>query len=243
MARYHEIERWLREQVVAAAPGETLPSESALAARFGVSRMTARHAVQNLALDGLVERRRGAGTFVATQRLHRRAGPLLNFTEDMRRRGKRASSTLLTAELRRARKAELDALGLAGDTRVVAISRVRLGDGVPLAIEHAALPATCAGVLAADLERGSLHEALTGLGRTPTTAHAWITARLATKPEAKLLDVALRGPLLIERRVILDAAGEPLESTETLYVPERYVIDATFTLNSPGSSGVRATAG
>lgn len=235
MARYHEIERWLRDRVAAAAPGDALPSEAELASRFGVSRMTARHAVQRLAQDGIVERRRGAGTFVAAQRLHRRAGPLLNFTEDMRRRGKKASSHLLKAELRPARQDEIDAFELPEESRLVAISRIRLADGVPLAIEHAALTLDCAGVLAADLEHGSLHEALVELGRTPHTAQSWITARLATTEEARLLDISPRGPLLIERRVIRDTTGAPLESTETIYVPERYVIDATFTLMSPDS--------
>jgi GntR family transcriptional regulator len=150
-ARYQEIERWLRRRVLRSAPGDALPSESELAARFRVSRMTARQAVQNLAAEGLVQRRRGAGTFVAPRPIHRHEGSLMSFTEDMRRRGMKASSRLLEAGLRPATTADLDALRLPDGARVVAISRLRLADGQPMAIEHAALPADCAGVLADDL--------------------------------------------------------------------------------------------
>lgn len=233
-ARYQEIEAWLRERVLTCAPGDPLPSEAELATQFGVSRMTARQAVQNLAQEGLVRRRRGAGTFVADQPMHRHAGPLMSFTEDMRRRGKKASSRLLSAQLSTPEAADVEALHIDEGARVVRISRLRLADDVPLAIEHATLPADCAGVLATDLETGSLHGSLRQMGRTPGRAYSWITARLAGANEAKLLDIAVRGPLLVERRVIYDTDQAPLEHTETTYAAERYVIDAIFTLEGPG---------
>jgi GntR family transcriptional regulator len=234
-ARYQEIERWLRELVVAGAPGDALPSESELATRFGVSRMTARQAVQNLAGEGLVQRRRGAGTFVAPRPMHRHEGSLLSFTEDMARRGMRASSRLLEGGLRPATSADAEALRLGEGAHVVVIRRLRSADDVPLALEHAVLPAECAAVLASDLERGSLHESLHRLGRTPDLAHSWISARPATSTEAKLLGVTARAALLVERRIIYDVAGAPLEHTETAYVAERYVIDAVFRVSRPAS--------
>jgi GntR family transcriptional regulator len=234
-ARYQEIERWLRELVLGGAPGDTLPSESELATRFGVSRMTARQAVQNLAGEGLVQRRRGAGTFVAPRPMHRHEGSLLSFTEDMARRGKRASSRLLEAGLCPASTADSTALHLPEGARVVVIRRLRCADDVPLALEHAVLPAECAGVLADDLEHGSLHESLHRLGRTPDVANSWITARPATAGEAKLLDVPARTALLVERRIIHDVTGAPLEHTETAYIAERFVIDAVFRVSGATS--------
>jgi GntR family transcriptional regulator len=234
-ARYQEIERWLRRRVRRAAPGEPLPSESELAARYRVSRMTARQAVQNLAAEGLVQRRRGAGTFVAPRPIHRHEGALLSFTEDMRRRGMKASSRLLQAGLRAATGADVEALRLPVGARVVAISRLRLADGVPLAIEHAALPAECAGVLADDLETGSLHESLAARGRVPGVSRSWIRARLATATESRLLEVPRRSALLVERRIIYDTEGIPLEHTETAYNADAYAIDAVFSV-SPSAS-------
>ena len=234
-ARYQEIERWLRRRVRRSAPGDPLPTEVELAARFGVSRMTARQAVQNLAAEGLVRRRRGAGTFVAPRPMHRREGSLMSFTEDMRRRGMKSSSRLLQAGLRAATTAALDALRLPEGSRVVAISRLRLADGVPMAIEQAALPAECAGVLADDLETGSLHESLAARGRVPSVSRSWIRARLATAVESRLLAVPRRAALLVERRIIYDPGGLPLEHTETAYHADHYAIEAVFSA-SPGAS-------
>jgi GntR family transcriptional regulator len=234
-ARYQEIERWLRRRVRRSAPGDPLPTELELAARFGVSRMTARQAVQNLAAEGLVQRRRGAGTFVAPRPIHRREGSLLSFTEDMRRRGMKSSSRLLQAGLRAATTADLDALRLPEGARVVAISRLRLADSVPMAIEHAALPAECAGVLADDLETGSLHERLAARGRVPGVSRSWIRARLATAVESRLLGVPRRAALLVERRIIYDSDALPLEHTETAYNADHYAIEAVFSA-SPAAS-------
>lgn len=235
--RYEEIEAWLREQVFAGAPGDPLPSEAELASRFGVSRMTARQAVQNLAGEGLVNRQRGSGTYIAPRPFHRHSGPLMNFTSDMHRRGKTASSRLLGAQMSDATEADVQALRLGFGSRVVAISRLRLADGVPLAIDHARLPAECASVLAEDLEQGSLHEALRKLGREPADALTWISARSAKVAEARLLEIPSRSPLLIERRIISDTEDRPLEHTESAYVAGRYVIDARFTLRDDPSRG------
>jgi len=234
-ARYQEIERWLRRRVLSSAPGDALPSESELAAQFGVSRMTARQAVQNLAAEGLVQRRRGAGTFVTPRPIHRHEGSLMSFTEDMRRRGMKASSRLLEAGLRPASTADLEALRLADGARVVAISRLRLADGVPLAIEHAALPSECAGVLADDLETGSLHDSMVARGYVPSVSRAWIRARVASGSIAKLLQIPPRSALLVERRIIYDPDGLPLEHTESAYNGDNYAIDAVFSVSRTAS--------
>ena len=239
-ARYQEIERWLRTRVLEGMPGDPLPSESELATTYGVSRMTARQAVQNLAQERLVERRRGAGTFVARRPLHRHEAALLSFTEDMRRRGLSASSRLLDASLAPATAADLEALRLEPGARVVRVSRIRYADGTALARETASLTADCAAVLAVDLESSSLHDALVGIGRIPTLAHSWISARAATAAEARLLGIAVREPLLVERRIIHDTNGIPLEHTESAYVASRYVIDAVFAVGTDRSSSDRA---
>src|SRR5918995_1227048 len=78
---------------------DPLPGEAELCERFSVSRMTVRQALQELTNDGLVERRRGQGTFVAHRPVHRRPGVFLSFTEEMNRRGVQATSRLLSAGL------------------------------------------------------------------------------------------------------------------------------------------------
>lgn len=236
-ALYQEIEQWLRAKVMAGREGDALPSEADLAAQFGVSRMTSRQAMQNLASEGLVRRQRGSGTFIAPRPMHRHAGPLMNFTSDMRRRGLAASSKLISAELREGTQSETESLRLPQGARVVAIQRLRLADGTPMAIEDTRLTPECASVLASDLETGSLHDALRMLGRVPTTALSWISARTATSSEASLLKVPARAPLLVERRIISDQNDTPLEFTTTAYDAAKYVIDAVFTLAEPQADG------
>ncbi|NHF62342.1 GntR family transcriptional regulator [Microcella pacifica] len=226
--RYLEIAEWLRELVFNAAPGARLPSDAEVAARFSVSRMTARSAIQQLVNENLIVRRQGAGTFTREAPLHRHEGLLMSFTADMGRRGLRASSRLITAELRGGSPPETAALRLPDGNKVVAIKRVRLADETPLALETAVIPPDYVSVLSTDLESGSLHDALTGLGHAPVVAHSWISSRLASASEAALLSVSTSEPLLVERRIVEDERGEPVEFTETAYIASRYVIDAVF---------------
>lgn len=231
---YRKIEQWLRARVLYGREGDPLPSESELASQFGVSRMTARQAIQNLAVEGLVRRRRGSGTFIAPKPVHRQAGPLVSFTLDMRRRGMTPSSRLIAAELRDPTEPEAEALGLVAGQRLVSVERVRLADGTPMALDTTCLTPDCAAVLGRDLEGGSLHAALRDAGRLPTRAQSWIAARLATTEEAKLLEVPARSAVLVERRLISDQDGAPLEYTTSVFNAARYVIDASFSLAGGG---------
>ena len=228
-ARYREIESYARSLVERGQPGDPLPSEAELCERFGVSRMTVRQALAELTTEGLVERRRGQGTFVANRPVHRRPGLFLSFTEEMERRGAQASSRLLSAALDSPRPQEVTDLGLADEESVVRIVRVRLADGIPVALEDAALIDELAPVLDADLERSSLHSELKALGRVPSRAVGTITARLARSSEVGLLDLPPHAALLVELRVLFDQHGQVFERTETRYVAERYVIDVVHT--------------
>ncbi len=223
--RYQEIEAWLREIILKGRAGEAIPSEVEIAASFDVSRMTARQAVLNLMREGLVDRRRGAGTFIADNPLHRREGVLLSFTEDMKRRGLKPSSELISAKKEIATAADRKALSLKDPSSVIVIKRLRLADGTPLALEKVVLISKCAKVLNEDLENGSLHNALRKIGIQPTLASGWLKARLATSQEAKKLDLPTKSPLLVETRVIEDQDGNQIEHTETAYAANRYVVD------------------
>jgi GntR family transcriptional regulator len=227
--RYREIERYLRGLVDGAGPGDPLPSEAELCERFSVSRMTVRQALAELSNDGLVERRRGQGTFVAHRPVHRRPGVFLSFTEEMNRRGVQATSRLLRAGMDEPRRAEVEDLGLAPGSRVVRIVRVRLADGVPVALEDAALLPELGEVLGEDLGAGSLHGALERRGIVATRAVGTITARLARASETDLLDLAPQAALLVELRILFDQHGRAFERTETRYVADRYVIDVVHT--------------
>jgi GntR family transcriptional regulator len=227
--RWYAIEQALRariEQLPADAP---LPSDAMLCDEFGVSRMTARNAVQRLVQEGLVYRVPGRGTFVAAQGAHRQAAKIWSFTDEMRRRGKAPSSEVLESGLREPTPTEAARLRLPAEEVVVVVRRLRRADGVPIAIEEARFPGELAQpILTSDLEQGSLHATLVGAGRVPTAGQATITAETAERAEAKLLAVSAGAALLVERRLIADQDGAPLELTESRYVAERYALDVDF---------------
>ncbi|MCJ7709694.1 MAG: GntR family transcriptional regulator [Chloroflexi bacterium] len=229
LPHYRQIELALRERVPTLSPGERLPSDSDLCREFGVSRMTARNAMQRLADDGLVRRIPGRGTFVVEPPAHRHADRLMAFSHEMERRGRRAGSRLLAREIRPATAAEATALEIRPTDPVVLVRRLRLADDVPMAIETAVLIGrTADAVMVADLEAGSLHEALAGAGLNLRRGHATITAEAASSEDAHLLGVSTGEPLLVERRVILGVHGRPVEATESRYPGHLYALDVRF---------------
>ena len=229
--RYYEIEQALRARIAALEPHEPLPSDAQLCEEFGVSRMTARNAVQRLVQEGLVYRVPGRGTFVADESAHRTATHVLSFTDEMRRRGRTPSSRIVE---NRRRAATPDERGRLGSDDVVVLRRVRLADGEPVALETAVFPAArVAPVLGADLERESLFQTLAHAGIVPTAGRAALSAEAATSDDARLLAVRRGEPLLVERRLIRDQEGAPLEWTESRYVGSRYGLDVDFDVELP----------
>ena len=226
--RYEEIAAYVAGLVSERQPGDRLPSDAELCARFGVSRMTARHAVQQLVNQGLVDRRPGLGTFVSARRIPRRLGSPLSFTESMRERGLAATSVIIRAGPIDPDPDDVAALGLASGERPVLLERLRLADGVPMAIERAVIAPACAAVLDEDLATSSLHAAFEAMGHRPAKALATVSARRARAAERELLRLPSAGVVLCERRVISDEAGMPLEHTETRYAAERYEFEAVL---------------
>jgi GntR family transcriptional regulator len=226
--RYHTIEQALRQRIKALPAHAPLPSEAELCTEFGVSRMTARGAVTRLVTDGLVYRESGRGTFVAPPSSNRRADVLVRFSDEMRRRGRVPTYRLLVGRTRTATSDEAEQLRLDAMGQVVEVRRVLHADGIPVALDAAVLPGSLAAVLETDLATSSLHGALEGMGRVPTRGHATVIAASATPEEAELLGVPPNSALLVERRLILDQCGRPLERTESRYVGDRYPLDVTF---------------
>ena len=227
-ARYEQIAEYLRHLVGTSVPGDRLPSEAELCERFGVSRMTARQAVQLVAADGLIERRRGAGTFVRSAPVPRDLGSPLSFTGSMRARGMTASSRTMCWEPVMPSEAEREALGLRPDAAAFVLERLRLADGIPMSIERAVMPAELATALPPGFEQGSLHDAFRGVGRVPTEAHAEVSARRAAKRERDLLGLPASGIIISETRTIFDQDGVALEHTETRYAANRYAFRAVL---------------
>lgn len=234
---HRRIERVLRERIRHLRPGDRLPSDTDLVAEFQVSRMTVRNAMQRLADEGLLARQPGRGSFVTEPPAHRRIDRLTTFSREMTRRGLVPSSRLLGRAIRPSTRSEAAALGLTTGTPIVDIRRIRLADGDPIAVESALLIRTCAPlVMTADLEHGSLHEALTRGGVTLRGGTGTLSAAAATAADARLLDLRRGDPLLVEHRIIRDAEGVPVEKTESRYAAARYALDVSFVVERDGDT-------
>src|ERR1700757_2486300 len=140
-----QIEDWLAGQIAtgALAPGDRLPTEHDLAGCCGVSRMTLRHALAELARRGLVTKTVGrhGGTFVAAAKLEQDLTTLAGFSEQLRRHGMVAGARVLSARPRPAGPAAGAALHIGEGEEVYEVRRIRLADGRPIVLERSLFPA------------------------------------------------------------------------------------------------------
>jgi GntR family histidine utilization transcriptional repressor len=97
---YEQIKSYVRECITTGAwkPGDLISSENELAKQFGVARMTVARALRELSNSGLVTRRQGTGTFVATPRHESTLAEILSIDEDIRSRGRRYSAKVLSLD-------------------------------------------------------------------------------------------------------------------------------------------------
>jgi GntR family transcriptional regulator len=157
----------------------------------------------------------------------------MTFTQEMRRAGRIPSSRVLTQAIRPSSTAEAANLGIPALQPVVHLRRLRLADGEPIALETTVLIGACAGaVMTADLAGGSLHETLGRAGFVLSRGTGTISASAATAEEARLLGLRPGGPLLVERRVIVDPRGRPIEATESKYPADRYALEVQFDIEA-----------
>lgn len=234
--RYLQLYRHLAAYIAAGhlEPGAQLPPERELAEWAQVSRVTVRKAVAELVGDGLIEQRRGAGSFVRGReapRLTQSLSSLVSFTENMRARGRASSSVALDAGLFPPTPDETVALGLGASERVSRLTRLRSADGVPMALEYSSLPEdilpdpTVVGI--------SLYEVLRTAGRAPTRAIQRVSAINLGPADAKRLDMPEGAAALRIDRTAYLATGRPIEFTRGLYRSDIYDFVTELRLDAP----------
>jgi GntR family transcriptional regulator len=225
---YQQLTARLRDQAVRHfRPGDKFLTERQIVERFGVSRATANKALAGLVSEGLLEFRKGVGTFVRAAITYDVCS-LVSFTEKARVAGKVPATEVLT--FRRVTTAEVerdtqDAWGIGADNAMKfwLMDRLRTADGVPVILEHRYVSvALCPNLTRRDAE-GSLYAAWSDrLGLTIGGADEIIRAVALTRSEAAQLGVPARSPALEVRAVGYLADGRPLWWERTLYRSDLY---------------------
>lgn len=224
MPAYQKIQRAIRQRIEAKLlkPGDAVSSERELARLHSVSLMTARHALAGLEREGIVERRRGAGTFVAPPRIQ--FNKLMSYTEQMASRGLPPSSKVVTAKIVEDEQEITARLGLGATSRMVKIERVRLTADEPFALETCYLPGEeFAELVHAPLARSSLFSTLEhDYGVELAYADEEVDATVAEGRVAHLLNLRAGAPLLRIRQVIYSSKTKPVIYVIGFYRSERH---------------------
>jgi GntR family transcriptional regulator len=241
---YVQLKQALQEDILAQRlhPLQQLPSERVLCARFRVSRMTVRQALVDLAREGLIFSRAGKGTFVSAPKIDQQLKTLTGFSQEMQMRGRKTSSRVLEATVQRAGDEIAAALHIDPASEVVLLSRVRLADGIPLAIEMVHLPhACCPNLLRYDFAVESLYEVLErDYGHRFIRAEQTIEAALAGPREIALLQLVPPAPVLVMRRSTFTDQGVLIEYVHSFSRGDRFKFHVTLSLPSLGNQESRA---
>ncbi len=218
--------------------GALLPGENRLAEQFGVSRITVRRALDALALDGMIEKRTGAGSVVLPNATETPiAADFAGLIPQLVEIDRSTTARLLSFSYGPAPAPVAEALALSAGERVQAAVRVRLSDGQPFSHLTTHVPADIAeNYDESDLATQPLFRLLERSGVQVDSATQSVSAALATPDVAEALGVSVGAPLLSLRRVVRDDTGRGVEHLSALYRPDLFRLEMTLARTGTGDN-------
>ncbi|MCA0437653.1 MAG: GntR family transcriptional regulator [Austwickia sp.] len=225
---YHQLAQQLTAAVENGVlqPGDPFENEIALAERLQLSRPTVRRAIAEMVSRGLLVRRRGVGTTVANEVIHRR-DELTSLYDDLQRQGRVPRTEVLTLETESYDDRAAEALKLPADTALVLIERLRFADDTPIGVLRNWLPPSFADLTREELGERGLYELLRSRGVRPAVAQQTIGARSPAGREQRLLKLGKSDPLLTMTRRAYDGNGAAVEFGDHCYRADQYAFDIT----------------
>ena len=199
--------------------GDQLPTEDSLIARFEVSRITVRRAIQNLVSRGLVEIRRGKGTFVTAPKITQELTELTGFVEDMHALGRKPAARVIGKDIVTANMTVAGQLALTKGARVVRIRRLRLADGIPLSFDETYLPLELGKkIMANNLKTEPIFSLLERKYDVPLVeAEYKLEAVIAEAEVAAALRVKPGSPIFLIERTSYSTDGRPVDYEKLYY--------------------------
>jgi GntR family transcriptional regulator len=223
---YRRIESDIRDRIRSGelGPDAQVETEVELMDRYGVSRATVRQALRELVAEGLLEIRRGLGTYVTRRRFEHTIGGFYSFSREIERHGLEPRTRVLRVGVEPADDVVGAVLGIGGGTLVVALRRLRLAGDEPLVVETSFLPAARFPALeAVDFGQVRLYDTLTDVyGCRPTRARETFEPVLVTADEAELLGQQRGEPALRVERIAFDQDDIPIEFCRSTVRGDRY---------------------
>jgi GntR family transcriptional regulator len=210
--------------------GSRMENEVELAARLGLSRPTVRSAFLYLANKGMVVRKRGAGTLVASEKIDRDV-ELTSLFDDLAAAGRSPATEVMRNEVGHASDTVAQVLRLPERALVICLERIRFADGEPIALLHNFLPAALVHLSTNMLAEHGLYELLRASGIRLGSATQRMSAKNASPAEARALREARGTALLTMERIAYDEADRPIEFGQHVYRASRYAF--TLSMSRP----------
>lgn len=207
-----------------------MPAEGELAARFGVNRHTLRRAVDELIIEGLLERQHGVGIFISDRLLDYKLGAGTRFTQTLSEIGIATDTRVVRKMVAPASAGVARNLNIETDEEVLWIETLRVADGVPFCVISHFLPLNPYSDLLEDYQGGSLHELLNRHCGALRRTESLVTAVLPQGDDAKLLCITQQRPVLrVKSLNVLDQEGTPVEYAITRFRADRIQLRITPT--------------
>jgi len=224
---YQQVARWLREQIDDGTwcVGEMIPSEDHLCRRFGISRGCVREAVDVLVREGLVQKRRGVGTFVTRPRAERNLAQYMSLFNDLEAQGRHPSCTVVDARFVAADADASASLQVPSGARAAFIRRVFSVAGRPFCVARTHLPADLfPDILDRDLATTALWDVMVrDYGQQVQRVVETYDVALLRSDEAELLKTRV-GSAVLAVHLRLHSRERPIECTRMLLHPERCTV-------------------
>lgn len=225
---YTQLEELVRERIETGewSPGTPVPSERVLSSQFGLSRMTTRKALDRLVRQGLLRREERRGTFVSQPRASFEALTLTGFTQQALAAGASPSSRLLRFDRVLPSAGIAQRLAIPRTQLIYLIERLRIVNGVPVALHKSHIPMNLApGLDQSDLERQSLYQMLARRHRLRVWhAEETLQSTLASEYEARILGVPPGAPMLVLDIRLSTTDGRPMEAVKVVFRGDRVTL-------------------
>lgn len=227
-SKYLAIYEWLSDQIRERKflPGDRIPNEMELAAKFGVHRMTVRQAINKLVGDHIIVRKRNKGTFLLAERspvLTRTLDNVPTYHDDIVRAGLTPGYKTLAARTIPGDAQVSSQLGLAEGEPVTYVHRLIYASEVPIAIEKAYVPESLfPGLAELNLDSVLYNIMLTRYNLAPTYSRHEISVLMPSEEERRLLKIKDGTPCMLVESLVFDQNGAAIEFSFSLHRGDKY---------------------